>query len=106
MNKIKLLIGRYKVYKLYSKYYNCNDYEECEKIAIKILELEKSLLSNERRHLIKQSVMSYCPNCKQEMYFHPNSKYEIDKDCEKITCGNCGYISKWDLYTPIPTLIK
>lgn len=107
MNKIKLLLGRYKVYKLYHEYYNCNDHKECEKIAIKILELEKTLLSNERRYLIKQSLMVYCPNCGQEMCFHPDSiKYKIDNDYERIICGNCTHMSLWYTCSLIPSLIE
>lgn len=106
MNKIKLLLRRYKIYKLYDKYFDCDNHYECQEIARKILELEQSSLSNERNKLIKQSIEAHCPRCNQEMCFHPDTKYDICNYTEEITCGNCGHTSSWYYATSTPILIS
>lgn len=106
MNKFKFLLRRYRIYKLYDKYYKCSDYDKCQEIATKIIELEKALLSNERNFLIKQAILAYCPKCNQEMYFHPNTKYENHGYEERITCGNCNHTSNWDYSAPTPILLN
>lgn len=108
MNKIKLLLERYKVYKLYNKYhkYNINsEYDKCKEVSIKILKLEKKILENERHILIKQNCMVYCPKCKQEVNFNPNTKINLINNHEQVICGNCNHVSNWDYPTPVPILL-